>query len=173
MMANRYLADIGMNDSIQDVIRKCNQNFRILLNDAHSDQVDLIDISAYIDDQVESINQLIQDEAEARTEADADVIDEVSVMLSHVAGALVYKGTVTAESGITGENYKKGWYWVVNMPLTDPATTSITIAGIDCEAGDMVIAKQDKTATLANDIDIIQANIAVIGNSEIDTITAS
>lgn len=56
------------------------------------------------------------------------------------------------------------------MPQTTPATTSVTIGGIECEAGDMIIAKQDKTATLANDIDIVQSNISVIGNTEIDTI---
>lgn len=86
------------------------------------------------------------------------------------AGALQYKGAVTAESAITGAAYKKGWYWIVAMPSTTPATTSITIGGIECEAGDMVIAKQDKTSTLANDIDVIQSNIAVITNAEIDAI---
>lgn len=49
-------------------------------------------------------------------------------------------------------------------------TSYITIGGTECEAGDMIIAKQDKTTTLANDIDIIQSNISVIGNTEIDTI---
>ncbi len=87
------------------------------------------------------------------------------------AGALQYKGVVTAESGISGTSYKKGWYWIVGMP--NSSTTSITIAGKNCEAGDMVIAKQDKTSTLANDLDIIQTNIEVLSNSEIDTLWAA
>ena len=86
-------------------------------------------------------------------------------------GALQYKGVVTAESGISGTSYKKGWYWIVSMP--DSSTTSVTIAGKNCEAGDMVIAKQDKTSTLANDLDIIQSNIEVLSNSEIDTLWAA
>lgn len=102
----------------------------------------------------------------ATTYATKDEVTEAA------AGALVYKGTVTAESGITGTSYKKGWYWIVAMPTTTPATTSITIGGVECEAGDMVIAKQAKTSTLANDIDIVQANMAVITNAEIDTIVA-
>ena len=87
------------------------------------------------------------------------------------AGALQYKGVVTAESGISGTSYKKGWYWIVGMP--DLSTTSITIAGKNCEAGDMVIAKQDKTSTLANDLDIVQSNIEVLSNSEIDALWAA
>ena len=86
-------------------------------------------------------------------------------------GALQYKGVVTAESVISGTSYKKGWYWIVGMP--NSSTTSITIAGKSCEAGDMVIAKQDKTSTLANDLDIIQSNIEVLSNSEIDALWAA
>ena len=102
------------------------------------------------------------------TAAVADYVDNAVTVAS--SGALTYKGTVSAETGITGVNYKQGWYWIVTMPQTTPATTSVTIGGIECEAGDMIIAKQDKTATLANDIDIVQSNISVIGNTEIDTI---
>lgn len=89
------------------------------------------------------------------------------------AGSLVYKGVATAESDITGTSYIKGWYWIVAMPSTTPATTSITIGGVECEAGDMVIAKQDKTSTIANDIDVVQTNISIITNAEIDTIVAA
>lgn len=91
--------------------------------------------------------------------------------MGDVAGALVYKGTATSESAITDTSYKKGWYWIVAMP--DSTTTSITIAGQTCEAGDMVIAKQAKTSTVANDLDIVQTNTERITNAEIDTIVAS
>lgn len=91
--------------------------------------------------------------------------------ITDVAGAMVYKGVVDDQTDITGTSYKKGWYWIVAMP--DASTTSITIGGVECEAGDMVIAKQDKTSTIADDIDVVQSNISIITNAEIDTIVAA
>lgn len=76
------------------------------------------------------------------------------------AGGLTYIGTVSAEADITGTAYKKGWYWV--------ASAAGTYCGHSCEAGDMLIAKQDKTATPANDIDAVQANITAMTTVEID-----
>ena len=35
-MANAYIVDIGMNDSLQDVIRKSNKNFRMMLGRSNS-----------------------------------------------------------------------------------------------------------------------------------------
>lgn len=81
------------------------------------------------------------------------------------AGALQYKGTVDAESTITGAAYKKGWYYVVS--------TAGTYVGKVCEVGDMLIAKQDKTSTPANDWDAVQSNIEVLSNSEIDALWAA
>lgn len=81
------------------------------------------------------------------------------------AGALQYKGTVSQESTITGASYKKGWYYVV--------ATAGTYVGKVCEVGDMLIAKQDKTSTPANDWDAVQSNIEVLSNSEIDTLWAA
>lgn len=101
----------------------------------------------------------------------AAVASYVATQMGDVAGALVYKGTATSETAITDTAYKKGWYWIVAMP--DSTTTSITIAGQTCEAGDMVIARQAKTSTVANDLDIVQTNTERITNAEIDTIVAS
>lgn len=81
------------------------------------------------------------------------------------AGALQYKGVVDAESTITGASYKKGWYYVVG--------TAGTYVGKTCEVGDMLIAKQDKSSTVANDWDAVQSNIEVLSNSEIDTLWAA
>ena len=81
------------------------------------------------------------------------------------AGALQYKGTVDAESTITGAAYKKGWYYVVS--------TAGTYLGKVCEVGDMLIAKQDKSSTPANDWDAVQSNIEVLSNSEIDALWAA
>lgn len=82
-----------------------------------------------------------------------------------VAGALQYKGTVDTESTITSAAYKKGWYYVVS--------TAGTYVGKACEVGDMLIAKQDKTSTPANDWDAVQSNIEVLSNSEIDALWAA
>lgn len=81
------------------------------------------------------------------------------------AGALQYKGTAAKESDISGQAYKKGWYYVV--------ATAGTYFGKVCEVGDMLIAKQDKTSTPANDWDAIQSNIEVLSNAEIDTLWAA
>ena len=81
------------------------------------------------------------------------------------AGALQYKGTATAESDISGQAYKKGWYYVV--------ATAGTYFGKACEVGDMLIAKQDKSSTTSNDWDAIQSNIEVLSNSEIDALWAA
>ena len=81
------------------------------------------------------------------------------------AGALQYKGTATKESDISGQAYKKGWYYVV--------ATAGTYFGKVCEVGDMLIAKQDKSSTTSNDWDAIQSNIEVLSNSEIDALWAA
>lgn len=81
------------------------------------------------------------------------------------AGALVYKGTVTSEAGLTTA-YKKGWYWVVG------GTSPVTIAGQTCNPGDMIIAHADYSGTIANDVDIIEGNLTMtpISNAQIDSI---
>lgn len=81
------------------------------------------------------------------------------------AGALQYKGTATKESDISGQAYKKGWYYVV--------ATAGTYFGNVCEVGDMLIAKQDKSSTTSNDWDAVQSNIEVLSNSEIDALWAA
>ena len=88
-----------------------------------------------------------------------------SAVTTATAGALNYMGTVDAESTITGAAYKKGWYYIV--------TTAGTYAGKVCEVGDMLIAKQDKTSTPANDWDAVQTNIEILSNSEIDALWAA
>lgn len=99
------------------------------------------------------------------TAAVASYVDSAVAIAS--SGALTYKGVATALTDITNTAYKQGWYWMVG------SNPSITIDGQACEAGDMIIAKQDKTATADNDLDAIQSNIVTITNAEIDTIVAS
>lgn len=95
-----------------------------------------------------------------------------SFVASQVAGALEYKGAVSAESSLLNTALKKGWYYIVSMP--NDTTTSITIGGVQCEAGDMVFVRTAGTYTtstaLGAAIDVVQANIDTLTNGEIDTI---
>lgn len=88
------------------------------------------------------------------------VYDAIQDALSDVAGALVYKGTAANASAISGTSYKKGWYWIAS------ATFALT-SSINVEPGDMIIAKQDKTSTFANDIDVVQTNIDTLTEAEV------
>lgn len=99
------------------------------------------------------------------TQAVADYVDSAVAVAS--SGALSYKGLAVDLTDITNTNYKQGWYWMVGP------NPSITIDGQVCEPGDMIIAKQDKTATADNDLDVIQANIETLTNGEIDTLWAA
>lgn len=67
-------------------------------------------------------------------------------------GAVMFRGSVTAYSTITGSDYKAGWYWLVG--------TAGTYAGQVCEVGDMIFAVKDKGSTAANsDFTVVQNNL--------------
>lgn len=99
------------------------------------------------------------------SQAVADYVD--NAVSTATSGALSYHGVATALTDITDTNYKKGWYWMVG---TNP---SITIDGVTCEAGDMIIAQQNKTATADNDLDVVQTNIEALTTAEIDALWAA
>lgn len=97
------------------------------------------------------------------------VASYVATQMGDVAGALVYKGTVSAGTDLLNTALKKGWYYIVD--------TAGSYAGVTCEPGDMIIVNTAGTYTtasaLAAAVDVIQTNIDTISNSEIDTIVAS
>lgn len=97
------------------------------------------------------------------------IADYVTSQMGDVAGALVYKGTVSAGSELLNTALKKGWYYIVD--------TAGSYAGVTCEPGDMIIVNTTGTyasaSALAAAVDIIQTNIDTITNSDIDTIVAS
>lgn len=99
----------------------------------------------------------------------AAVASYVASQMSDVAGALVYKGTVSAMSALLNTALNKGWYYIVD--------TAGTYGTSVCEPGDMIIVHTAGTYTtasaLAAAVDVIQTNIDTISNSEIDTIVAS
>jgi len=92
--------------------------------------------------------------------------------IGQVAGALVYKGTVSAESSLLNVALKTGWFYIVTMPNT--STSTVTIGGVVCEAGDMIIVNTAGTYTtssaLGTKIDVVQTNIETLSNSEIDSL---
>lgn len=89
-----------------------------------------------------------------------------------ITGVAEYKGSVSAESSLLNTALTKGWYYIVAMP--NAQTSSITIGGKTCEAGDMVWIRDSGTYTtsssLGDHIDVIQANIDTLTNTEITTI---
>lgn len=54
-MAQQYLVDIGMNDSLVDVVRKCNHNFRTM--SASQRRQSRVELRTGLDDLDEAINQ--------------------------------------------------------------------------------------------------------------------
>lgn len=94
-----------------------------------------------------------------------------------ITGVAEYQGSVSAESALLNQALTKGWYYVVAMPTTTPPTTSITIGGKTCEAGDMVWIRDSGTYTTSADlgdhIDIIQSNIDTLTTAEIDALWAA
>ena len=150
-------------DGITDTLELAGTNVT-LTPDATNDKV-TISITAT------NITTALGNTAVARATADASgnaiasTYATKSELSSATAGALQYKGTANASADVTGTAYKKGWYWVI--------ATAGTYAGKVCEVGDMLIAKQDKTATVANDFDAVQSNIEVLSNSEIDALWAA
>lgn len=85
---------------------------------------------------------------------------------SAMTGAAKYQGGMTANTYAALKAHTKGWYWVV--------TEAGTIAGEECETGDMVFCNTTKSglsAPVAADFDIVQNNIASIPLSVINALS--
>ena len=81
-------------------------------------------------------------------------------------GAAKYQGGMTAKTYAALKAYTKGWYLVV--------TEAGTIAGEECETGDMVFCNATKSglsAPVAADFDIVQNNISSIPLSVINALS--
>lgn len=100
------------------------------------------------------------------TAAVADYVD--SAVATATAGGLSYHGTASALTDITDTNYKKGWYWVADDSFSWTKTTGNVTETISVDPGDMIIAHQDKTSTVGDDLDAVQSNIVALTTAEID-----
>lgn len=80
----------------------------------------------------------------------------ISALETAVASSLVFKGTASSATEITGlTNYKLGW--------TYKATTSFTIADVGTiESGDMIICINSNSAYSASDWTVVQNNVDVM-----------
>lgn len=112
-MANSYLIDIGLNDSIQDVIRKCNKNFRKLSSDQSKNSRDSVrreadradqnldnameEINVVLENAIEQINILVDqkmEELNGKIDEINYLMDELETSMSIISGKIpliVYK----------------------------------------------------------------------------------
>lgn len=80
-MSNKYLIDIGMNDSLQDVIRKSNRNFRMISSDQTRQG------RSELRTEIGNVDDALAAEAEARSQADFridEAIDDIRDQISHI-----------------------------------------------------------------------------------------
>lgn len=75
-MAQQYLVDIGMHDSLDDIIRKCNHNFRTMSSSQRRQtKNDVRNLSNDVADNISGLEDMISDEAETRQEADEELYE--------------------------------------------------------------------------------------------------
>ena len=92
------------------------------------------------------------------------VYDAIQASIVDVVGYLVYKGTVSAASGMT--SFKKGWSWIASASFTIGSGNDIK----SVEPGDMLIANADGASASTSNIDVIQTNIETLTTTEVATI---
>lgn len=83
-------------------------------------------------------------------------------------GVSTFQGTLSEDTLNQLQEYKAGWYWIVD--------TAGTYAGKVCEVGDFMYCVNDWYETYsASDFKVVQANLdlAAISNAEIDTIATA
>lgn len=73
-MATQYLIDIGINDELPDVIRKCNYNFRLTTRRQNNADVSM---STITEESIAGITQAIAGETESREQADRDINERI------------------------------------------------------------------------------------------------
>ena len=89
-MADVYLIDINQNDSLNDVIRKCNHNFKVAYSGQQRQtrnyvQREQADVTA----RLEGIEEGLEDEATARSNADSNLSIRIDNIHQLPAGGTV------------------------------------------------------------------------------------
>ena len=95
------------------------------------------------------------------------VYDAIQSSIAGIVGNLVYKGTVSAASGMS--NFKTGWSWIASAAFTIGSGSSAK----SVEVGDMLIANADGTSATTSNIDVIQTNIDTLTTGEVETLWAN
>ena len=106
-------------------------------------------------------SKMSQTQADAGSSTDGMVISP-SVLKTTIdnaiaaaeVGAVMFQGTVTSYTTISGSAYKAGWYWLVGP------NGAGTYAGQSCEPGDMIFAVSNKGSSAADsDFTVVQNNM--------------
>lgn len=93
-MAN-YVLDIGSNDDLSTVIKKCNTNFKSVLTQISTQAQNSSDeVYGDIGDAIDGLLQVIDQEAGIRKQKDKDLENELETLRSSVSSVYRYKGSV-------------------------------------------------------------------------------
>ncbi len=83
-MAQQIIANIDINSDLNDVIRKCNYNFRIIsANQLRKSRQDLRRVSGDLTEEVNDLIDDLSDETAARMNGDRDILETISNLLKY------------------------------------------------------------------------------------------
>ena len=117
-MAQQYLIDIGMNDTLEDVIRKCNHNFRVSnASQTRQSSSKIRSVSGDVDDLE---NRVITNEENISILQD-DVLDIRNELLD----SMHYMGSVSQESALPHSPAVGDTYLITTGTTTRPANTVV------------------------------------------------
>ena len=130
-MADVYLIDINQNDSLNDVIRKCNHNFKIAYSGQQRQtrnyvQREQSDVTA----RLEGLEEGLEDEAIARSNADSNLSIRIDNIHQLPAGGATGQALVKHSS----TNYDAEWKAINSLPpggTTDQVLTKLSSADGD------------------------------------------
>ena len=86
-MAQQYLVDIGMHDSLDDIIRKCNHNFRTMSSSQKRQsrnelRTGINDLDEAINAELTTMGDRLTEEAEIRLETDVHLQGEIDEIIA-------------------------------------------------------------------------------------------
>lgn len=130
-MADVYLIDINQNDSLNDVIRKCNHNFKVAYSGQQRQtrnyvQREQVDVTA----RLEGLEEGLEDEATARSNADSNLSIRIDNIRQLPAGGATGQALVKHSS----TNYDVEWKAINSLPpggTTDQVLTKLSSADGD------------------------------------------
>ena len=86
-MARQYLIDININDTLQDVIRKCNHNFR-MASRSRIQTTALRDLSEDVEGALDNLAEVLADEIDRSRTADSEMNDKIDRIVFDQSGRI-------------------------------------------------------------------------------------